>query len=163
MQDVFEANKDIIKSVQWRAALSNRTCLRCSGLDGHSYPLNDHPPIPLHPRCRCVLLGKTEGLESLGLSQKDLDEAARPYSIREGKIVGLGGKGRPVDAGTWKADFEGWILQLTDRQQRDFFGPKRLELLQSGQVKFGDLVDKKTGKIILLKDLVKDEQCTRQG
>lgn len=155
MQDVFTANKDIVKTVQWRAALSNRTCLRCSGLDGHSYPVNDHPPIPLHPRCRCVLLPKTDGKEALGLSQKDLDEAARPYSIKEGKIVGLGSKGKVVDAGTWKGNYESWLNQLSPKQRLDFLGPKRLELIEAGMVKFDDLVDTKTGRLRLLAELTK--------
>jgi SPP1 gp7 family putative phage head morphogenesis protein len=152
MQDVYAANSDIIKSVQWRAAMSNRTCLRCAGLDGHEYPVKDHPPLPLHPSCRCTLLGITDK-ESLGLSPADLQQAARPYSIREGKILGLGGKGKAIDAGTWRGNYDSWLKSLTPQQQKDFLGPRRLELLQSGNISFGDLVDKKTGRIRTLDEL----------
>lgn len=33
-----------------------RTCPICSKLDGKRYSINDKPPIPAHPRCRCCMI-----------------------------------------------------------------------------------------------------------
>lgn len=47
-----------IARVQWLATpdASGRTCDRCAALDGEVFPVDDHPPRPLHPNCRCDLL-----------------------------------------------------------------------------------------------------------
>lgn len=33
-----------------------RTCPVCSKLDGKRYSINDKPPVPVHPRCRCCMI-----------------------------------------------------------------------------------------------------------
>jgi len=65
----------------------------------------------------------------------------------------LGGKGKAIDAGTWAGNYDSWLKSLTPQQQKDFLGTKRLELIQSGNISFDDLVDKKTGRIRLLAEL----------
>lgn len=53
-QATWEANKDIVKKVQWNATLERSTCSACASLDGQQFPLNKGPRPPLHPRCRCT-------------------------------------------------------------------------------------------------------------
>lgn len=72
----FVFNKAALDSMQsagldhyrFVASLDNRTCLRCGGIDGlvfeveEAMPGENHPPI--HPRCRCTIvpsLGETTG------------------------------------------------------------------------------------------------------
>lgn len=51
-----------IEEVEWLSAgpgvslTGKRRCTACGKLDGKTYPVNDHPPCPLHPNCRCTLL-----------------------------------------------------------------------------------------------------------
>lgn len=151
MQDVYNANADIVKSVVWRATFGLRTCILCAGLDGHEYPLNEHPPCPLHPRCRCVLIPTVIGPKGMGLSAKQINEMAKPYSIKNGKI-GLGG-GKVISAGTFKGDFGQWLKTTTPAQQRELLGPSRLEAIVSGKVGFEDLVDRNTGRLRTLDEL----------
>lgn len=33
-----------------------RTCPVCSKLEGKRYSINDKPPVPVHPRCRCCMI-----------------------------------------------------------------------------------------------------------
>jgi SPP1 gp7 family putative phage head morphogenesis protein len=33
-----------------------RTCPICSKLEGKRYSINDKPPVPVHPRCRCCMI-----------------------------------------------------------------------------------------------------------
>lgn len=51
-----------IAQVEWLATPDpgRRTCDACAALDGKRYPLDDHPPRPLHPNCRCDLLPVVE-------------------------------------------------------------------------------------------------------
>jgi len=151
MQDVYEANADIVKSVVWRATFGLRTCILCAGLDGHEYPVTIHPPCPLHPRCRCVLIPTVVGANGMGLSAKQINEMAKPYSIKNGKI-GLGG-GKVISAGTFKGDFGQWMKTTTPAQQRELLGPSRLDAITSGKVRFEDLVDKNTGRLRTLDEL----------
>jgi len=92
-QDVYDANPNIVKSVVWRATFGLQTCLRCAGLDGQEYQMNDHPPIPLHPRCRCVLIPVTVAAEKMGLDRKALNEMARGFFWAEenGRLAGSQG------------------------------------------------------------------------
>ncbi|MEB9869088.1 minor capsid protein [Bacillus paranthracis] len=43
-----------VTKVEWLATLEKRTCARCAALHGKKFKMNDVPPIPLHPHCRCT-------------------------------------------------------------------------------------------------------------
>ncbi len=49
-----------IKKVQWLAAVSDRTCEICMGLDGQVFDINTVSPPPAHVDCRCSLLSVEE-------------------------------------------------------------------------------------------------------
>jgi SPP1 gp7 family putative phage head morphogenesis protein len=110
---VYERNSHVIKGLRWSATLDNRTCPRCSAVDGliwYSGPskkgrrnVDAMPDIPLHPRCRCVAIPATKSwVDILGIEQgADLDKIEqkyRPYSIRghykQGARVNKGKKGQ---------------------------------------------------------------------
>lgn len=44
------------EKVQWEAVIDQRTCPICRERHEKTYPIDDHPDIPAHPRCRCSLL-----------------------------------------------------------------------------------------------------------
>jgi len=152
MRDVYAANPNIVKKVRWLATMSNRTCIRCASLDGSEYKLEGHPPIPLHPNCRCVLIPITVSPAAMGLSQEVIDKAARPYSLHDGKVIGLGGA-KTKDAGTFVGGFDKWFSTLSKKNKLDIVGPGRLDLLDSSKIKFADMVDNSTGRLKTLKEL----------
>jgi len=43
-----------VKRVKWMAVGDERTCPVCGGLDGKEYNIDNVPPIPAHPACRCT-------------------------------------------------------------------------------------------------------------
>lgn len=61
MAAVNQGVKDRYKSldidvVEWVATRNdNRTCERCLALDGRKFKIDEMPPIPLHPSCRCTI------------------------------------------------------------------------------------------------------------
>ncbi|MDR6883031.1 minor capsid protein [Bacillus sp. 3255] len=42
--------------VKWLAVIDQRTCPNCRSRNGTVYPIDSHPDIPGHPRCRCTLV-----------------------------------------------------------------------------------------------------------
>lgn len=107
----------------------------------------------LSSNCRCVLVPITVAAEKMGLTEKDLNEMARPYTIeRDGKLKS-GKTGKVIESGTFKGNFESWLKNASEKQQRAFFGPKRYEALKDGSIKFDQLVDKQTGRLKRLDEL----------
>ena len=43
-----------VRMVVWVTAGDERTCPECGPLDGKEFPIDQAPPIPRHPLCRCV-------------------------------------------------------------------------------------------------------------
>lgn len=43
-----------VTRVEWLATLERRTCERCAAKHGKKYKIDNVPPIPLHPHCRCT-------------------------------------------------------------------------------------------------------------
>jgi len=43
-----------VRRVVWVTAGDERTCPECGPLDGKEFPIDQAPPIPKHPQCRCT-------------------------------------------------------------------------------------------------------------
>lgn len=60
--DMYKDNG--ITEVRFLAALSDRTCSQCAGMDGQLFPINKlvegYNKPPIHPNCRCSLEGVVE-------------------------------------------------------------------------------------------------------
>jgi len=61
MRAYNQVNKDQfrkhdIASVEWLAAIDERTCDVCGAHHGQRYSIDKHPEIPAHPNCRCILV-----------------------------------------------------------------------------------------------------------
>jgi SPP1 gp7 family putative phage head morphogenesis protein len=46
--------KSDVQYVKWLAAGDERTCPDCKDLDGKVFPIDEVPPCPKHPGCRCT-------------------------------------------------------------------------------------------------------------
>jgi SPP1 gp7 family putative phage head morphogenesis protein len=161
-ESVYKANADIVESEEWCATLEvsmksgSSTCLRCAALDGRSWPINEpHIRPPLHPRCRCFLQCRTKTYKELGLNIPELEEMARLYTERDGKLnIDVGGTRHIIDVGQFQGKFKDFLETRDRKYKESLIGPNRLELLEKGKIKFDDLVDE-NGDIVLLKDLMK--------
>jgi SPP1 gp7 family putative phage head morphogenesis protein len=146
---VYDANSDIIDAEEWNATLEintkagRGTCLRCAGLDGKIFKLDEpHVRPPIHPNCRCFLTPKTKSYRELGLNIDELKDAARPYTTKDGKKI--------LRAGQFDGNFEDFFNAKGATYQKDLVGPNRLRLMNEGKVKFADLVDD-SGNVRLLR------------
>ena len=159
---VFAANADIVQGVEWCAVLEQGhhetgrgTCLRCSGLDGNEYRGEEpRPPMPLHPNCRCVWVPLLASFRELGLDIDELDEAARPYTIRENRNIDAGNNRTILEHGLEGGSYTSWFESRGKDFQLNVVGPGRMELLESGKARFRDFVDSTTGRQIPIHEVL---------
>ena len=155
---VYEKNKDIIKGVKWNTVLDSAVCQLCAPLDGVVYLWGEEmPPWPRHAQCRCVPTPVVKTWRDFGIDIPELEAVARPWVIREPGPIGAGGR-KILYAGTTREDFSGWWKTLPYEQQIQSIGPVRTQLINTGELEWADLVDKRTGRYYTLEQLGFDEQ-----
>lgn len=151
---VYEANKDVVHGVEWCAILDNKICRLCAATDGNHYTFSEEtPPMPRHPRCRCLWLPWVKSWREMGIDADDLERAARPWLIREEGNIDEGGKRKIENFGTTKDDYAGWWKTLPYKQQIKSIGPVRTRLINEGKLSWKDLQDKNTGHFYTLEEL----------
>ncbi|MCK4776734.1 MAG: hypothetical protein KAS39_00050, partial [Actinomycetia bacterium] len=158
--EVYRQNPEIVQYVKWSAVLEpgyyktgRGTCIRCAGLDGQIFRLDENPPIPLHPRCRCVLLPVTPSYQELGLDIDEIRDSYRPYTMRPDKNIDAGGTRKILEVGFHQGDYESWFKKRPVSFQKNVLGPSRLKLYQSGKFKFKQFVNNSTGELFTLDEL----------
>lgn len=156
---VYKQNEEIIKGYKRVETLDNRTCRICALADGTVYGKNEkRPELPAHPNCRGIWLPVLKSFRDLGLNIDELEEVARPWTIREQGAIGTGGR-KILNFGTTKENFGGWWESLTAEDKlKTSVGPVRGKLLEEGLVRWEDLSDKRTGLPYTLEQLGFDEQ-----
>lgn len=158
-QAVMQANEDMITSWEWNAVLEtsfmdsgNGTCIECAVLDGNTYPIGEGPPCPLHIRCRCFPLPVTKTWRELGIDADELKEVSRSWAYYDDIPIDEG-RSNFEDWGFHKGNYATWFEQRGETFQRNALGPKRYDLFKAGDISFKDLVDPKTGRLLLLNEL----------
>ena len=156
---VYAANADIVKEWEWCATLEpgymktgRGTCPRCSSLDGKRFALGKGPACPLHPRCRCVKLPVTKTYKELGIDLPELEDVARPYTVRPDKSIDAGGKRTIIETGFHEGDYGTWWAKQGKAFQNNSIGIRRAELVRSGKVGFHDLTNDE-GRLLRLDEL----------
>lgn len=92
--------------------------------------------------------------KELGFSNlEELDEVARPWVIRDNKSIDAGGRRSIIEHGFEQGSYGDWYKKQSPTIQKNLLGPRRVELLNSGKVKWEDLVNRTDGKLILLRNL----------
>lgn len=112
-----ETNGDVLDGWVWHAKLDTRTCPSCWAKHGTRHPLSEAGPID-HQQGRCSRTPKTKSWADLGF---DIDE---PDDLIP-------------DA---RATFDA----LPEAEQLAIMGRRRLDLLRSGEVAWGDLPELRT-------------------
>ncbi|RSN12819.1 phage head morphogenesis protein [Nonomuraea sp. WAC 01424] len=103
---------DVLDGWIWNASLDPRVCPACLAMHGTQHPVSEAGPQG-HPNCRCSRTPKTKSWADLGF---DIPE---PPSLLP-------------DARTW-------FDTLTDAEQQQIMGRRRLDLLKSGNLAWQDI------------------------
>lgn len=177
--EFYRANDDVVIAVEWLDTLDGRTCVHCAGLDRMRWKTDEpHPVPPLHPSCRCVLLPVTEltdlGDETRPMANADfMAEAKRMYEAqypkkkfddlaystkkkwyykamkdwedRTGQQAYSQVKGR--------MSFRDYFLQMSEQQKRDWLGPEKYKLWQTGKYDIKDFIPPYPQKAMTVKQL----------
>jgi SPP1 gp7 family putative phage head morphogenesis protein len=75
--ELYNANDDLVKGVQWVATLDARTTLLCASRDGTMYPVDSGPRPPAHPNCRSTTVPVLKSWKELGIKLGDAPEGTR--------------------------------------------------------------------------------------
>lgn len=127
------------------ATLDFRTCPRCYSAErGSPYDRERVPPVPMHPRCRCVHMPHIEGSERVERPFVEDDRSVKeiPKSERGGRI------------GQTKDTIEQFFNRMTAQERRDYMGKTRALLWEQGKITdIRELVDNRTLRPLRLDEL----------
>jgi hypothetical protein len=110
--------------------------------------------MPLHWRGRCVWVYVTIPWRKLGIDIDEMSQAFRPYTIRPEINIGTGRKGKIIDHGFFQGNYSEWLATRSDRFQKNVLGPRRFELYNAKLVSLKQMVNRETGWLINIKDLI---------
>lgn len=181
-EQFYQDNADVLLGVEWLDTLDGRTCFGCASLSRQQWKLDEpHPVPPLHPNCRCVLIPVTP-LSALVDEERPaaksdfMADARRAYEAKypDKRFDDLAESTRKkyyydaikeYEQRTGQAAFEmvrGGVNfkeyfenVMTEQQRRDWLGPERYKLWQTGRYKFEDFVSPYPNRNVTVAELKK--------
>lgn len=142
MKNVYQANTDVVKSIQIVATLDDRTCPICMALDGKVYDVEAVKVPPFHWNCRCCTVPVLKSWKELGIDLKEAPAGTRasmdgqvPASMKYGK----------------------WLQRQDEKTQDAILGKGKAELFRRGHVPIERFIDARN-RPLTLSQLEKLEQ-----
>lgn len=132
--EVYRANTDVIKGIQWVATLDTRTCMECMNLDGRVYAVGEAPAIPAHYSCRCTTVPVLRSWRELGIDAKEAPPSTR--SSMNGQVA---------DTMTYPE----WLKKQSVEVQNEALGEPRAKRFRSGQLKLNQFIDRQNRRLTL--------------
>lgn len=181
----YQANDDVIIGVEILSTLDGRTCPVCASLDRKRYKLGEsHPSLPLHNRCRCVLLPVTPASdfadEQRPMANADfMAEAKRNYSAKYPdknfddlatstkkkyyyramrEFENRTGKPAYTQSDGAVSFREYFTENMTEQQRKDWLGPERYKLWKQGKLSLDKFIPPYPQKRLTVKELKKLDQ-----
>ena len=183
----YQANDDVITGVEILSTLDGRTCPVCASLDRKRYKLGEsHPSLPLHPRCRCVLLPVTPASdfadEQRPMANADfMEEAKRNYSAKypnknfDDLAMSTKKKyydqamheyekrtGKPAyEQSDGAVSFRDYFKEhMTEQQRKDWLGPERYKLWKKGNIPLDKFIPPYPQKRMTVEELKKLDKAS---
>lgn len=145
-QATYAGNEDLIKGVQWIATLDTRTCVRCGGLDGKVFPVDQGGRPPAHHGCRCTHSPVLKSWKELGIEANELPEGTR--ASMNGQVAR-------------SLKYPEWLKQQPPAIQDAVLGAKKAALFRSGALDLNSFVD--NGRTLSLEALQEAEPAAFAG
>nr|DAM90894.1 MAG TPA: minor capsid protein [Caudoviricetes sp.] len=186
-EQFYKANDDVITGVEILSTLDGRVCPVCGSLDRKRYKLDEeHPSLPLHPNCRCVLLPVTPASdfadEQRPMAKADfMSEAQRSYEAKNKgkKFSELDEEqkkklyyqamreyekrtGEPAyEQSDGAVSFREYFNEhMTEQQRKDWLGPERYKLWKKGGLKLDKFIPPYPQKRLTVEELKKLDQAS---
>ena len=183
----YQANDDVITGVEILSTLDGRTCPVCASLDRKRYKMGEsHPSLPLHNRCRCVLLPVTPASdfadEQRPMANDDfMEEAKRNYSAKypdknfddlamstkkkyyyEAMHEYENRTGKPAyTQSDGSVSFREYFTEhMTEQQRKDWLGPGRYKLWKKGNIPLDKFIPPYPQKRMTVEELKKLDKAS---
>lgn len=115
--EMYQANKTLIKGVEWVSTLDARTSAVCRARDGTVYPPDTGPRPPAHPNCRSHTSPVIKSLKELGLSGKEMAPGTR--ASMDGQVSAT-------------TNYDTWLRGKPASFQDDILGKAKGDLFRAG-------------------------------
>jgi SPP1 gp7 family putative phage head morphogenesis protein len=127
----WEANKDMVKGVQWVSTLDRRTSDACKSLDGKVFKIGKGPRPPAHHQCRSTTVPVLKTWEEFkGTAKKAVKGLPKETrASMRGQIPS-------------KVSYGDWFARQGMKAQRQILGKGRFELYKNGQLDVTKMVTK---------------------
>ena len=132
--EVFKANDDVVKKVQWVATLDTRTCPVCMSLDGQTFPVDQGKRPPIHVNCRCAVTPVLKSFRELGIDKDEIPESTRASM-----------NGQVPESQT----FGQWLKKQPSETVDEALGPKRAKLFREGNLDVKEFVNRRDQTLTL--------------
>ena len=118
-EELWKANRDLIKGVEWVSVLDGRVTITCASLDGLVFEVGRGPRPPAHPNCRSVT---SPVIKSLGELAPDL-RAKVPKAPEE--------RARLDGVASGKTTYQTWLRRQSLTMQDFVLGPARAKMYRA--------------------------------
>lgn len=135
--EIYNANEELIKGVQWVSTLDMRTTRICQARDGKVFPLKSGPRPPAHMNCRSTTTPVLRSWKELGINLSEAPAGTR--ASMDGQVP---------DSETYQS----WLKRQSADTQDEVLGKKRALLFRKGDLPLDRFVDD-SGKTYKLEDL----------
>lgn len=129
--EVFRANRSLLKGVEWVSVLDGRTSAFCRAMDGRVLPLDSGPRPPAHPNCRSAVIPSIKSSKALGL--KDLPPGTR--ASMNGQVSA-------------ELNYDAWLRQQPVSFQDEVLGRSKGRLFRAG-LKMDRFIDRGGNELTL--------------
>ena len=125
--EIYKANSDVIKGVQWVSTLDNRTSAVCRGRDGKVYPIDRGPRPPAHVHCRSATIPITKSFREMGIKLSEVPEGTR--ASMNGQVPA-------------KMTYNDWLKKQPVEFQDDVLGKAKGQLYRKGELDLDRFTDR---------------------
>lgn len=125
-EESFAANRDVIKGVQYVAALDTRTTLRCASLDGQVFDIGVGPRPSQHFGCRSTTVPVLKSWKELGINLKEAPPGTR-FALN-GKVPST-------------VFYPEWLAQQPFKTKVEALGVRRAQLFDTGRLSIKRMVN----------------------
>lgn len=151
-EQIYQANDDLIKGLQWLSTLDSRTSPQCQVRDRKLYTVKEHKPIGhsipwlggpgrLHWNCRSTSIPVLKTWRDMGV---DIDEfSPTERASLDGAV--------PAEI-----NYADWIKKQSYSRQVEVLGETRAKLMRDGKLSLGDMYSQK-GQFLTLEELRQKE------
>lgn len=142
-EDLYEANKDLVKGVMWISTIDSRTSAICRARDRKVYEPGKGPRPPGHINCRSTTVPVTKSWKELGINLPEAPVGTR--ASMDGQIAA-------------DLTYSDWLRKKPASFQDEILGKTKAKLFRDGEISLDRFVDK-TGREYTLDELRRREKA----